>query len=153
MKIKRMKHDDLEKHFADFLLLFAENTRGHVQNQKIEDEYILFKAKELMDYLLQEKAILFGAFKCKKLIGFLWSYSRIFLEEKRMYINSLIINNNYRGEGYGKLLIEELEKYAIEKSIYAIDVTTASFKTDAIKFYGNIGFESERVQLKKTLKQ
>lgn len=151
MKIRRIDSDELKKHFADFVLLFAENTRGHVIDHKIEDVYILHKVKELIEYLAQEKAVLFGMFSHKKLVGFLWSYPRVFLEEKRMYINSLIISSKYRGKSYGQMLIKELEKYTVENNLFAIDVTTASFKTDAIEFYKKIGFKPERVQMRKAL--
>ena len=146
-----MDRSGLETHFAEFLALFAENTRGHVIDQVIEDRYILFKARELFDYLEKEKAVLFGAFDQNKLIGFLWAYPRVFLEESRIYINAMIIADQYRGKGIGKLLVSELEKYAEENNILAIDVQTASFKTDAIEFYHKLGFVHERVQMRKSL--
>lgn len=151
MKMVRMDHDILKKHFNDFLALFAENTRGHVIDQIIEDDYILFKAGELFGYLKNEKAVLLGMFAGKKLIGFLWAYPRIFLEESRLYINAMIVSRKYRGQGIGKLLVAELEKYAKQNKIPAIDVQTASFKSDAIEFYRKLGFAHERVQMRKAL--
>jgi ribosomal protein S18 acetylase RimI-like enzyme len=153
MKIKKMAKNDLLEHFDDFFKLFAENTRGHVIDQTIGDDYIMGKAKELLDHLTDDKAVLFGVFINRNLVGFLWSYPRIFLEESRMYINSLIIDIHYRGKGFGKQLIDKLESYAISKGIFIIDVGTASFKKDAIKFYEQNGYISERIQFRKDLKK
>lgn len=153
MKIKRMSSDDLKEHFNDFLLLFAENTRGHVVDQKIEDDYILLKAKDLIGYLNQDTAVLFGNFIKEKLVGFIWAYPRVFLEENRIYINALIIDSKYRGKGFGQMLVQEVEKYAQTNNIFVVDVSTASFKEDAINFYEKIGYVSERVQLRKSLKK
>jgi ribosomal protein S18 acetylase RimI-like enzyme len=68
-----------------------------------------------------------------------------------MYINAMIIAEQYRGQGIGKRMILELEKYARKIKIPAIDVQTASFKTEAIEFYHKLGFEHERVQMRKAL--
>jgi ribosomal protein S18 acetylase RimI-like enzyme len=151
IKINKMNRPGLEKHFDQFLALFAENTRGHVIDQVIEDGYILAKARELPAYLDEGKAVLFGAFAGDCLIGFLWAYPRVFLEESRIYINAMIVAAGHRGMGIGKLLVLELEKYAEENKIPALDVQTASFKADAIEFYRKLGFEHERVQMRKAL--
>ena len=89
----------------------------------------------------------------EKLIGFIWAYPRVFLEENRIYINALIIDKKYRGRGFGQMLVEEVEKYARENNIFVVDVSTASFKEEAINFYEKIGYVSERVQLRKSLKK
>lgn len=151
VQIINMSIADLKTHFKDFLDLFAENTRGHVTDQVIEDSYIKNKADETFDYLKKGQAILLGLFVNNKLAGFLWAYPRLFLEEQRLYINSLIIDKAYRGRQYGKALMDEIERIALEKNIYVIDVSTASFKTDAIRFYEKLGYKHERVQLRKGL--
>jgi len=56
-------------------------------------------------------------------------------------------------KGFGKKLIDQLELYAISKGIFVIDVGTASFKKDAIKFYEQNGYISERIQFRKDLKK
>ncbi len=53
--------------------------------------------------------------------------------------------------GCGGRLVHELEAHAIENQCEALDVTTASFKWDAIGFYEKLESVSERVRLRKTL--
>ena len=151
--IMLMNSTDLKNNFNVFYKLFAENTRGHVLDQFIDDEYILFKAKQLYDYLDAGNSFLFGLFIQETLCGFLWTYKRIFLEEERFYINSLIISRNHRGKGFGKLLISELERFAISKGVHVLDVSTAAFKFDAIGFYQKLGYQPERIQLRKAIKK
>lgn len=151
LHISVMAREDYLNHFDAFYELFAENTRGHVIDQEIKDEYILQKAKEIHHYMETGDVLLLGMFDDSKLIGFLWAYKRIFLEELRYYINSLIVSDLYRGQGLGRLMIIELEKIAIQSGVHVIDVSTATFKTDAIRFYENLGFVSERIQLRKQI--
>jgi len=151
-RIEMVDYTQLNKFFNQFLELFAENTRGHEKKRAITDDYIKSKAEEILKYLETGRALLFSAFDDDKIIGFLWAYPRIFFDEQRIYINSMIIKSDYRGKGLGRLLISKLEEYAKQMNIFIIDVSTASFKTDAIKFYEDLGFESERVQLRKELK-
>ena len=64
----------------------------------------------------------------------------------------MIIKDIYRGMGIGKKLMKELETIALKNNIYTIDVSTSTFKVEAINFYESLGFTSERIQFKKELK-
>lgn len=154
MEIKIFDKSDLNEIFHSFYKLFLENTRGHAfPDQHISELYIKQKANELLDYLQNGTAIFFGAMENSDLAGFLWAYPRIFFEEKRIYINSLIVSEKYRGRGIGGQLADEFEKYALKHGFRIIDVATASFKTDAIRFYEKRGYVSERIQFRKVLKK
>jgi ribosomal protein S18 acetylase RimI-like enzyme len=150
-QIVQMTSEDLRLNFDDFFMLFEENFRGHLIDEDISKDYILQKANELFPYLENQKALLFGTFFKNKLIGFLWAYYRMFLLEDRLYINALIINEKYRGKGLGKVLFSHLEEFASNNNVTAIDVSTASFKNEAIRFYEKMGFKHERVQLRKAV--
>lgn len=152
IEIKRFDKEDLECHFKMFLTLFAENTRGHEPEKIISDLYIETKANEIFKYFNERKVIFLGALCDKKLIGFLWAYKHVFIEEERIYINSFIIDEQYRGKKIGEKLLIELEHIAELDNIQVLDVSTATFKKEAIKFYERKGFEPERVQLRKPLR-
>jgi ribosomal protein S18 acetylase RimI-like enzyme len=152
IKIKLLTHTDLSLYFIDFYILFSENTRGHEIKREIPESYIKQKVNELFSFLKSDNAFLLGAVHEEVLIGFLWAYKRVFFEEQRIYINSMIINETHRGNNVGKSLMKELEKIALANNISVLDVSTASFKQEAIKFYESLGFKSERIQFRKELK-
>jgi GNAT superfamily N-acetyltransferase len=149
--IKVLNAADLVLYYDDFFNLFSENTKGHEIERVIDDSYIELKAKEIFQYLESGSAFFVGAFSQNILIGFIWGYKRIFFEEKRIYINSMIINKIYRGKKIGSMLLNELERLALSNNIYVLDVATASFKNDAINFYLKHGFISERIQFRKKI--
>lgn len=150
--VKQIDTIFLKNHFDEFYSLFAENTRGHEQDKEISEEYIAFKANEIFKYMENDSSIVLASIFENKLVGVLWSYKRVFMEEKRIYINTLIIKDDYRGMGIGKDLMTEIERVALENNINTIDVSTSTFKTGAISFYENLGYTSERIQFKKDLK-
>ena len=84
-----------------------------------------------------------------KIIGFIWCYPRTFYDESRLYINSLIVSGEYRNQGIGQKLIEEVFKKGRELNCDAIDVGCAAFNEKGLKFYHRLGFIDERVQLVK----
>lgn len=135
----------------DFCKLFAENTRGHFKEDIISDSYIMTKCDELECYLDKNSAYVIGAFYCEKLIGFIWAHPKLFAEEKRMYIYSLIISNDFRGQKLGQALVVKIEEIALKIGIRVIDVSTAVFKTKAIDFYKKLGYDEERIYLIKKL--
>ena len=151
-EVKQLDSALLKDYFNDFYTLFAENTRGHEQYKEITESYISGKANEIFKYIDNHDSVILGCIYENNLVGLLWSYKRVFLEEKRFYVNSMIIKDIYRGMGIGKKLMDELEIVALRNNIYTIDVSTSTFKVDSINFYENLGFTSERIQFKKDLK-
>lgn len=111
------------------------------------------KISELVDYISEDKAIVFGAFDDNLLIGFIWGYPRIFFLEKRIFINALIVDAQYKGNGIGKLLVNKLMEYCKnEKGYYSFDVMTNPNNINALGFYKHLGFIEEKIQLKMNLK-
>ena len=96
-------------------------------------------------------AIVYGAYDKSKLVGFIWGYPRNFFDEKRIFINCLVVNKEYEKQGIGKKLINRLEDFAKENKYDSIDLTVAPFNENAVGFYNHMGFESERIQMVKKL--
>ncbi len=62
------------------------------------------------------------------------------------YINNVVIDKNYRGKGYSKILMEALLKEGRSKGIdeYTLEVRVSN--TPAIKLYEGLGFVSEGIR-------
>jgi len=59
------------------------------------------------------------------------------------YIENVIVDENYRKKGIGKKLMEMAIEYAKEKNCYKVVLQSGMKRTEAHKFYENIGFNGE----------
>src|SRR5580692_1016614 len=55
-------------------------------------------------------------------------------------IGGLVVDEQYRGKGIGKLLIEHIKPWCAEKKCVALRVRSNAKRTDAHKFYELLGF-------------
>ncbi len=78
----------------------------------------------------------------KQPIGMVTCSIRISLSSgRKMMIDELIIDTNYRGKGYGRTLMEHCITFAREKKLDCIELTCSLTKTDLHTFYESMGFE------------
>jgi GNAT superfamily N-acetyltransferase len=67
-------------------------------------------------------------------------------------ITALVVDENSRGQGIGRLLVETAEKWAWEKDCTRIELTSGDQRSRAHKFYQGLGYavESKRFIKRKT---
>lgn len=150
INIVNINSDILLSDFEQFLKLKNYNSLIHFPNKDV-NSFNKKKLLELVEYLKEEKAFVYGAYYGQKLVGFIWGYPHIFFDEKRMFINCLVVEKDYEKNGIGKKLINKMNEFAIENNYDSIDLTVAPFNENAIGFYRHIGFESERIQMYKKI--
>ena len=149
--IENWNWDNLQQHYPAFFELYVENTQGHELDKIISVEYIQKKADQLPSLFENNQIIFFVALYNNQLVGFLWAFPRTFIETKRICINAIIVNENYRGLKIGDRLMTALETKAHQMGVSEIDVATAHFKQDTIAWYQKLGYQPERVQLFKKI--
>lgn len=71
---------------------------------------------------------------------------------KRMLIESVRVDSKLRGQGIGKKFMEFAINRAKEKDCLFIQLTTAADRTDAHRFYKDLGFTASHVGMKLKLK-
>lgn len=79
-------------------------------------------------FIRDEKEQIIGGCSCDMLYGC-------------VYVDSLWVNENFRGKGYGKQLIQQAEKLAKENDCNFISVNTMNW--EALDFYKKLGFQVE----------
>ena len=122
------------------------------KNEIISDKNSINQIFNNMKNFIKDKsAIIIGAFKQNRLLGFIWGYKITVYNEKRIHINYFIVNELYRKKGIGSKLIESLYKKAKNDKILKIELMVTSNNEEAIKFYQNQGFNEERVKLCKKI--
>ncbi|KNF07211.1 sortase [Gottschalkia purinilytica] len=68
-------------------------------------------------------------------------------------VENVIIDENYRGKGYGKMLFKKIEQIANENNCHYIIVVSNKSRKISHKFYTNLGFNSkDNLAFKKYLK-
>ncbi len=72
-----------------------------------------------------------------KLIAGLIAYMSVY---KILYVDTVFVNENYRRKGYGKKLIQEMERQAKERGVNTIRLDT--FNWQGTEFYKALGYEA-----------
>jgi GNAT superfamily N-acetyltransferase len=62
-----------------------------------------------------------------------------FVGRNGLYLEDLFVKPEYRGKGFGKILLQHLAKLAVEKNCGRMEWTVLDWNTPAIDFYKSIG--------------
>lgn len=81
----------------------------------------------------------------EELIGFcsLSIKNNLWLETRSGNVDELVVDVAHRGQGIGRLLMEEIEKIARDCGCKRLDLESADHRTIAHRFYGRLGFEKQ----------
>lgn len=148
--IKRLYLDDV-KLFRDTITRFIYESSANVAYRNsicitdAEQKYT-----ELINYINEDKAIVYGAIEDNALIGFVWAYEYPFREDKsRVYVSILHVDDQHRGQRVGNHLLSSVEKEASKNGYGSVFLHAEAFNDGAIRFYNRMGYETERIQLVK----
>ena len=82
-----------------------------------------------------------------KIVGWIGAAQSIMLEVMpHCEINGLVIDENFRGKGVGKLLIEKVKQWAKEKGNDTLRLHCNVKRTNAHLFYEHLGFKEVKQQ-------
>lgn len=71
--------------------------------------------------------------------------------EEQAWIYDLAVAEKHRGEGAGKMLLREAEKFAIDRGMEYAGLSVTSENQSAVNFYESLGYLEERKQIIKKL--
>ena len=149
ISIKELTQQDVLDNFHRISDLLEESYRVSFSDYEMEKKYFDSKVEVLSDYISQNKAIIFGAFDVT-LKGFIWCFVRAYLNENRIHVNHFVVDNELRGLGIGKRLIDEIEVYALKHKINVIDLMVTR-ESLSVNFYEKNGYEIDRYQMIKRM--
>ena len=109
--------------------------------------------ENMVKYLKDKTAIIYGAYNGELLIGFLWAYKRKIFDEERIHLDQIIIAKKYRKKGIGKSLLSTLETHCLNEKIDIIDLMITLNNAETLEFYRSIGFNMERSLLVKKIER
>lgn len=99
--------------------------------------------------------IIFTAVDDEKIIGFIGLQICLAFEVtgKAMRIIALAVARDFQGQGVGKALIQEAEKYANDNNVSIISVNSGIKRTEAHRFYEKQSFYKKGYSFCKRIKQ
>ncbi|HWW42523.1 GNAT family N-acetyltransferase [Pedobacter sp.] len=93
----------------------------------------------LSDYMSQAQFTGFALYHEQELAGAVFAHIKTWWTGKQLYIDELFIAPHLQKKGFGRILIEHMEKYALEQKLTTITLMTHKFMP-AMKFYEDINF-------------
>lgn len=152
MEIKTLQHDEFLENITVLKTLLRSSYESNFNiSRELCSVTVESKIKELGDYIMSQEATLLGVFIENALVGFVWCYIHDYFGEKRLHVNQIVIDKNYRGQGIAKILLTQTEKYATKMNIKIIDLLVTEENLAAVKMYEDLGYVTERRYLKKNI--
>ena len=71
---------------------------------------------------------------------------------KVLFIDALVVDQNYRKKGIGKILMLEMDKIAKYNNCSSVELNVWAFNENAIKFYEGMGMSVKTMILEKSIK-
>lgn len=116
---------------------------------KIDDSYYLEKCDEAGTYLKDGKAVIYLAYKGEKAVGWIWSHRIDRFDKHRFHIASIAVDKEYEHLGIGSRLVAAVEEFARINNADGIDLLVTADNLNAVEFYRNRGYETERLLMRK----
>lgn len=135
---KHFKIRIAERKDSELIYTFIKKLAAYEKLQHVMTSTVLKIEKSLFD-LHQAEVII--AYNDDKPIGFalyFYTYST-FLGKANLYLEDLFIDEEYRGQGFGKRMFSFLAKLAIKKECERLDFMCLTWNEPSIHFYKRLG--------------
>ncbi|OMD42146.1 GNAT family N-acetyltransferase [Paenibacillus odorifer] len=91
--------------------------------------------------------VIYVAESDRQLIGWIHASVRLLIESPPFVeIGGLVVDQQHRGVGTGKQLVEACERWAAQIGVNKLRVRTNQTREDAVRFYTRIGFSQKKAQ-------
>ena len=148
LKIREASLDDIDNGLLD---VYVEGYRFH-QNGR-PDIFVNLSDEELKNDLINsfERVKTIVVLDNDKVLGHL-SYLIKTRHTSKLVVDQLVVKEELRGMGLGKLLMDEVKKIALENNCDRIELNCWMFNTNAQAMYEHIGFDKQRMMYELKLK-
>lgn len=105
--------------------------------------------KERLSELDNSREAVFAACDGEETVGFVHAEKYCLLYSEMMInILGLAVKSSHRRMGIGRLLMQEVRKYAADTGAVGIRLNSGGSRKEAHEFYRKIGFDSEKMQIR-----
>ncbi|WP_103067991.1 GNAT family N-acetyltransferase [Aquimarina sediminis] len=132
-----------------------------IENAKVEDAEsitelsgqlgytasVTITQNRLIEILNNKDHCVFMAVNNKNIVGWIHGFYTLRVESDAFVeIGGLVVNENYRNKGIGKLLVEHIIDWSKQKKQSKVRVRCNTIRTESHKFYESIGFIKNKEQ-------
>ena len=149
LEIRTAELSDIDK---GLLEVFIEGYRFHQKGRP--DVFMDLSDEELKNDLINS----FETLKTivildeNKVLGYV-SYTIKTRHVSKLVVDQLVIKEELRGLGLGRILMDEVKKIALENNCERIELNCWMFNTNAQAMYEHIGFDKQRIMYELKLKK
>jgi len=101
----------------------------------------------IRELMITRDHVAFVALWNEKVVGWIHAFRGLLLESNPFIeIGGLVIDEDHRGKGIGKELVEKIKEWCLEKGFQTLRVRSNIKRIEAHKFYLNLGFTEIKEQ-------
>ena len=152
MEVTRLTIKEFDRWQDRIAFLIKEAVVVNFPDNMPEETYYTDSIQNLKAYIEENNAIVFICIDEDNIRGMAWCHTIQRFNKRRLHIASIAVMPSCRNLGVGKKLLKEIENYASNHSYSGIDLLVTASNTSAVCFYQNNGFETERLLMKKEIK-
>ena len=148
INIRKAEVEDIDNNLLD---LFIQGYNFHLKSRP--DKFSVRTNERLRQILVESmKSDNFVvAEKENKIVG----YASYKIDEKNshkaLWVDQLVIDDNFQGKGFGKAIMNELEKTAKKEGCRFVELSCWEFNKKANEIYKHLGYYVQRVTYEKKL--
>lgn len=147
----RLSVDDIEHFKKDICFLLRQSFKKSFPGRGFTEDELISRIEKAKEYVLADKAVIYGAKHDEKLVGFVWFFSKTDGTQEVVHINHFAVLEGYRGMGLGSSLLKCVESFVRESRAKEIELIVTASNKSAVGFYLNKGFSIERFVMRKRL--
>ena len=151
MEYRLLVADDIQNHKNEMIKLMDMILKDNI-SQNYPPEQAAAYVEKIPGYIADGSAIVSGAFEGDSLVGFSWAYELSIFGEKRVHIDMIGVDPEYRKKGIARKLaniqIQEIKR----RGIMIVEAMTTKRNASSYEWFHSMGFEDERVKVKLELK-
>lgn len=146
--IRKVEEKDIEN---NLLNIFIQGYNLHYTNRpdkfsKRTDE----RLKEILLEVIQTESLIVIEYK-NRIIGYATYQLKEKNKNKILWIDELVIDDNFQGKGYGKILLNKLENLTQEEKCQSIEFCCWEFNVKAKEIYQHLGYTTQRTIFEKKI--
>ncbi len=104
-------------------------------------------AGQIKEVIVSSDNCAFVALSNGKIIGWIHGFKTVRIETKSFVeIGGLVVDENYRGKGVGKKLIDRIKQWCVEQEVCSLRVRCNTKRKEAHQFYLTLGFSEMKEQ-------
>jgi RimJ/RimL family protein N-acetyltransferase len=141
MIIRELQIEDAEKFLN--LINKADSETSFLSREKGERKLTVEQEKMTIKDGIDKGALTYVIEDNERLVGYVWGNTFPMRRRKHCMYVAIAILQEYTGKGYGKKLMQTLEKQALQNGISRFELTVMTHNKIAVNLYKNMGYVIE----------